>query len=39
MKIGIPVEENSMKTNISQSFGRTDYFLIYILILKKLIFR
>lgn len=29
MKIGIPVEGNSMKTNISQSFGRTDYFLIY----------
>ena len=29
MKIGIPVEENYMKTNISQSFGRTDYFLIY----------
>jgi predicted Fe-Mo cluster-binding NifX family protein len=29
MKVAIPVNERSMETNISQSFGRTPYFLIY----------
>lgn len=29
MKIVIPVEENKMETRISQSFGRTPFFLIY----------
>lgn len=29
MKIVIPVEENKMETRISQSFGRTAFFLIY----------
>jgi len=29
MKIAIPVESNSMEANISASFGRSAYFLIY----------
>lgn len=29
MKIAIPVENNSMEANISASFGRSAYFLIY----------
>lgn len=29
MKIGIPVEDKSMESNVCQSFGRTPYFLIY----------
>ncbi|MGI6548432.1 MAG: NifB/NifX family molybdenum-iron cluster-binding protein [Syntrophomonadales bacterium] len=29
MKIAVPVEENSMESNICQSFGRAPYFLIY----------
>lgn len=29
MKLAIPVEDNSMQTNVCQSFGRTPYFLIY----------
>lgn len=29
MKIAIPVQEKSMETNVSESFGRSTYFLIY----------
>ncbi len=29
MKIAIPVNEKTIETNVSQSFGRTSYFLIY----------
>lgn len=29
MKIAMPVDDKSIKTNISQSFGRAPYFLIY----------
>lgn len=29
MKIAIPVEDNSMQSNVCQSFGRTPYYLIY----------
>lgn len=29
MKIAIPSDEKTMTSNISQSFGRTPYFLIY----------
>lgn len=29
MKIAIPVEEKSLKTDVYQSFGRAPYFLIY----------
>ncbi len=29
MKIAIPVDDMSMKSKISQSFGRTNYFLMY----------
>lgn len=29
MKIAMPVDDKSMETTVSQSFGRTPYFLIY----------
>lgn len=29
MIIGIPVEENTMNSNVSDNFGRTKYYLIY----------
>lgn len=29
MKIAIPIEEKSVKSNINESFGRSPYFLIY----------
>lgn len=29
MKLAIPVEDSSMQSRVSQSFGRTPYFLIY----------
>jgi predicted Fe-Mo cluster-binding NifX family protein len=29
MKIAMPVDEKSMQTSISQSFGRAPYFLVY----------
>lgn len=29
MKIAMPVDDKSIETNISQSFGRAPYFLIY----------
>ena len=29
MKLAIPVDEKSMKTNVCVSFGRTPYYLVY----------
>lgn len=29
MKVAIPVDDKSMSTSVSQSFGRTPYYLIY----------
>jgi predicted Fe-Mo cluster-binding NifX family protein len=29
MIIGIPVEENSINSNVSDNFGRANFFLIY----------
>jgi predicted Fe-Mo cluster-binding NifX family protein len=29
MKIAIPVDEQSIKSSVSQSFGRTGYFFVY----------
>ena len=35
MRIAIPVNENSMKTNVCQSFGRAPYYLFYNTITKE----
>ncbi|NLZ93008.1 MAG: dinitrogenase iron-molybdenum cofactor biosynthesis protein [Firmicutes bacterium] len=38
MKIAIPVDEKSLQSNVSVSFGRTPYFLIYDPKTKKSVF-
>lgn len=35
MKIAIPAEEKSMESNISESFGRTPYILLYNTVTKE----